>query len=157
MVMATIYHETRIPDFSRESYPSKKRESYPFYFLLSQLAQVKVIWSLTNTKPDVLCCCKIWLQEVAPLTSGRLSHSSGPLTGGGSLTDSPPVSPEIDDSQVRFFVTFALVVPVPRHLFFVLLMYCNYWCSTASSSTLLQLLMLKQVLLLARRLVFVLC
>ncbi|KAM0853683.1 hypothetical protein ACQ4PT_050915 [Festuca glaucescens] len=37
--------------------------------------------------------------EVAPLTSGRLSHSSGPLTGGGSLTDSPPVSPEIDDSQ----------------------------------------------------------
>nr|BAK05819.1 predicted protein [Hordeum vulgare subsp. vulgare] len=37
--------------------------------------------------------------EVAPLTSGRLSHSSGPLNGGGSLTDSPPVSPEIDDSQ----------------------------------------------------------
>ncbi|XBH94526.1 hypothetical protein VPH35_085283 [Triticum aestivum] len=37
--------------------------------------------------------------EVAPLTTGRLSHSSGPLNGGGSLTDSPPVSPEIDDSQ----------------------------------------------------------
>uniref|UniRef100_A0A0D9VWM3 PH domain-containing protein n=1 Tax=Leersia perrieri TaxID=77586 RepID=A0A0D9VWM3_9ORYZ len=37
--------------------------------------------------------------EVAPLTSGRLSHSSGPLTGGGSLTDSPPVSPEIDDAK----------------------------------------------------------
>lgn len=37
-------------------------------------------------------------QEVSPRTSGRLSHSSGPLTGGGSLTDSPPVSPsEIDD------------------------------------------------------------
>ncbi|XP_042515919.1 VAN3-binding protein-like [Macadamia integrifolia] len=39
--------------------------------------------------------------EVSPLTSGRLSHSSGPLNGGqscGSLTDSPPVSPsEIDD------------------------------------------------------------
>eukprot|EP00262_Sarcandra_glabra_P007356 TRINITY_DN20090_c0_g1_i1.p1 TRINITY_DN20090_c0_g1~~TRINITY_DN20090_c0_g1_i1.p1 ORF type:complete len:444 (-),score=46.34 TRINITY_DN20090_c0_g1_i1:413-1744(-) len=36
-------------------------------------------------------------QEVSPLTSGRLSHSSGPLNG-GSLTDSPPVSPsEIDD------------------------------------------------------------
>ncbi|KAF3325278.1 VAN3-binding protein [Carex littledalei] len=35
--------------------------------------------------------------EVSPLTSGRLSHSSGPLNG-GSLTDSPPVSPsEIDD------------------------------------------------------------
>ncbi|XP_068650675.1 VAN3-binding protein-like [Aristolochia californica] len=40
-------------------------------------------------------------QDVSPLTSGRLSHSSGPLNGGqscGSLTDSPPVSPsEIDD------------------------------------------------------------
>ncbi|XP_022761093.1 VAN3-binding protein-like isoform X2 [Durio zibethinus] len=40
-------------------------------------------------------------QEVSPRTSGRLSHSSGPLTGAqscGSLTDSPPVSPsEIDD------------------------------------------------------------
>ncbi|CAL4918008.1 unnamed protein product [Urochloa decumbens] len=37
--------------------------------------------------------------EVAPLTSGRLSHSSGPLNGGGSLSDSPPVSPEIDDAK----------------------------------------------------------
>ncbi|PIN17777.1 hypothetical protein CDL12_09552 [Handroanthus impetiginosus] len=40
-------------------------------------------------------------QEVSPRTSGRLSHSSGPLNGGqscGSLTDSPPVSPsEMDD------------------------------------------------------------
>ena len=36
-----------------------------------------------------------------PLTSGRLSHSSEPLNGGGSLTgtDSPPISPsdEFDD------------------------------------------------------------
>lgn len=41
------------------------------------------------------------LQEVSPLTSGRLSHSSGPLNVAGSLTenDSPPVSPseEFDD------------------------------------------------------------
>ncbi|XP_073124576.1 VAN3-binding protein-like isoform X2 [Henckelia pumila] len=41
--------------------------------------------------------------EVSPRTSGRLSHSSGPLNGGqscGSLTDSPPVSPsEIDESK----------------------------------------------------------
>ncbi|CAA2941929.1 VAN3-binding -like [Olea europaea subsp. europaea] len=37
-------------------------------------------------------------QEVSPRTSGRLSHSSGPLNGCGSLTDSPPVSPpELDD------------------------------------------------------------
>ncbi|CAA0823045.1 Plant protein of unknown function (DUF828) with plant pleckstrin homology-like region [Striga hermonthica] len=36
--------------------------------------------------------------EVSPRTSGRLSHSSGPLNG--SLTDSPPVSPsEMDDPK----------------------------------------------------------
>ncbi|KAF8037946.1 hypothetical protein BT93_B0710 [Corymbia citriodora subsp. variegata] len=42
-------------------------------------------------------------QEVSPRTSGRLSHSSGPLNGAqscGSLTDSPPVSPsEMDDAK----------------------------------------------------------
>jgi hypothetical protein len=37
---------------------------------------------------------------VSPLTSGRLSHSSGPLNGGGSLSDSPPVSPDVDDARV---------------------------------------------------------
>ncbi|PWA67133.1 hypothetical protein CTI12_AA320910 [Artemisia annua] len=37
-------------------------------------------------------------QEVSPRTSGRLSHSSGPLNG--SLTDSPPLSPsELDDMK----------------------------------------------------------
>ncbi|KAL4296269.1 hypothetical protein GQ457_12G003680 [Hibiscus cannabinus] len=40
-------------------------------------------------------------QDMSPRTSGRPSHSSGPLTGAhscGSLTDSPPISPsEIDD------------------------------------------------------------
>ncbi|XP_031477130.1 VAN3-binding protein-like isoform X2 [Nymphaea colorata] len=37
-------------------------------------------------------------QDVSPRTSGRLSHSSGPLNGGGSFTDSPPLSPsEMDD------------------------------------------------------------
>ncbi|KAK4766296.1 hypothetical protein SAY87_007938 [Trapa incisa] len=38
-------------------------------------------------------------QEVSPRTSGRLSHSSGPLNG--SLTDSPPVSPSDDAKQCR--------------------------------------------------------
>ncbi|CAN6291769.1 unnamed protein product [Urochloa humidicola] len=47
-------------------------------------------------------------QEVAPLTSGRLSHSSGPLNGGGSLSDSPPVSPEIDDAK------YCRVVSTPK-------------------------------------------
>ncbi|GAA0156662.1 hypothetical protein LIER_14103 [Lithospermum erythrorhizon] len=37
-------------------------------------------------------------QEVSPRTSGRVSHSSGPLSGGGSLTDSPPVSPSEMDN-----------------------------------------------------------
>ncbi|EPS59938.1 hypothetical protein M569_14867, partial [Genlisea aurea] len=45
-------------------------------------------------------------QDVSPRTSGRLSHSSGPLNGGqscGSFTDSPPVSPsEIDASKYRW-------------------------------------------------------
>ncbi|KAL6894629.1 hypothetical protein ACP4OV_008727 [Aristida adscensionis] len=48
-------------------------------------------------------------QEVAPLTSGRLSHSSGPLNGGGSLSDSPPVSPEIDEKYCR-----AVSTPKPQ-------------------------------------------
>ncbi|XP_061371382.1 VAN3-binding protein-like isoform X5 [Gastrolobium bilobum] len=41
-------------------------------------------------------------QEVSPRTSGRLSHSSGPLNG--SLTDSPPLSPsEIDDFKSKLY------------------------------------------------------
>ncbi|GKV43705.1 hypothetical protein SLEP1_g50962 [Rubroshorea leprosula] len=47
-------------------------------------------------------------QDVSPRTSGRLSHSSGPLTGAGSLTDSPPVSPsDIDDVKVSFSSIFS--------------------------------------------------
>ncbi|OIV91342.1 hypothetical protein TanjilG_01960 [Lupinus angustifolius] len=44
-------------------------------------------------------------EEVSPLTSGRLSHSSEPLNGGGSLTgtDSPPISPSDEyDDVVKF-------------------------------------------------------
>lgn len=45
---------------------------------------------------------------MSPLTSGRLSHSSGPLNGGqnsGSLTDSPPVSPsDMDDVKVFYYM-----------------------------------------------------
>jgi hypothetical protein len=77
--------------------------------------------------------------EVAPLTSGRLSHSSGPLTGGGSITDSPPVSPEIDDAKVHCLSPFLcntvllqsfLLLP---HVTCVLLQHfqyfgCNFQC-----------------------------
>lgn len=41
--------------------------------------------------------------EISPLTSGRLSHSSGPLNSNGPLaeeTDSPPVSPHEEYEDV---------------------------------------------------------
>ncbi|XP_038722407.1 VAN3-binding protein-like isoform X2 [Tripterygium wilfordii] len=61
----------------------------PFSFASSQTSQMVMDRIMSQS------------QEVSPRTSGRLSHSSGPLTGAqscGSLTDSPPVSPsEIDD------------------------------------------------------------
>ena len=46
---------------------------------------------------------------MSPLTSGRLSHSSEPLNGVGSLTgtDSPPVSPSEEfDDVVKVFHFF---------------------------------------------------
>lgn len=49
------------------------------------------------------------MKEVSPLTSGRLSHSSGPLNGGGSFTetDSPPISPSDDfDDVVKVLLPF---------------------------------------------------
>lgn len=44
-------------------------------------------------------------EEVSPLTSGRLSHSSEPLNGGSLTgTDSPPISPSDEfDDVVKFF------------------------------------------------------
>ncbi|XP_042453321.1 VAN3-binding protein-like [Zingiber officinale] len=50
--------------------------------------------------------------EVSPLTSGRLSHSSGPLNGGGSLSDSPPVSPS-DMDDVKYGATGNALKPQP--------------------------------------------
>ncbi|CAN1808115.1 VAN3-binding protein [Linum perenne] len=56
----------------------------PFSFASSETSQMVMDRILSQS------------QEVSPRTSGRLSHSSGPLNG--SLTDSPPVSPsEIED------------------------------------------------------------
>ncbi|XP_022748970.1 VAN3-binding protein-like [Durio zibethinus] len=61
----------------------------PFSFASSETSQMVMERILSQS------------QDLSPRTSGRLSHSSGPLTGAqscGSLTDSPPVSPsEIDD------------------------------------------------------------
>ncbi|CAH8349415.1 unnamed protein product [Eruca vesicaria subsp. sativa] len=53
--------------------------------------------------------------EVSPLTSGRLSHSSGPLNGGGSFTetDSPPISPSDDfDDVVKYFRSHNTIQPL---------------------------------------------
>ncbi|CAL9221926.1 unnamed protein product [Arabidopsis halleri] len=56
----------------------------PFSFACSETSQMVMDRILSQS------------QEVSPRTSGRLSHSSGPLNG--SLTDSPPISPhEVDD------------------------------------------------------------
>lgn len=51
-------------------------------------------------------------QEVSPLTSGRLSHSSGPLNA-GSLTDSPPVSPS-DHDDVKFMRAIKAAAKPPQ-------------------------------------------
>ncbi|KAJ6800650.1 VAN3-binding protein-like [Iris pallida] len=50
-------------------------------------------------------------QEVSPLTSGRLSHSSGPLNG-GSLSDSPPLSPS-DLEDVKYCRAISAAKPRP--------------------------------------------
>ncbi|GAV84994.1 Auxin_canalis domain-containing protein/PH_2 domain-containing protein [Cephalotus follicularis] len=53
--------------------------------------------------------------EVSPLTSGRLSHSSGPLIAGGSLTetDSPPISPfEEYEDIVKYFRAHNTIQPL---------------------------------------------
>ncbi|KAL0914317.1 hypothetical protein M5K25_014653 [Dendrobium thyrsiflorum] len=55
-------------------------------------------------------------QEVSPLTSGRLSHSSGPLNGGqsgGSLSDSPPVSPS-DHDDVKYVRAISAAAKPPQ-------------------------------------------
>ncbi|EOY05781.1 Emb:CAB10253.1 isoform 5 [Theobroma cacao] len=73
----------------------------PFSFASSETSQMVMERIMSQSQ-----------QEVSPRTSGRLSHSSGPLTGGGSLTDSPPVSPsEIDD--VKFRTTAAVAAATP--------------------------------------------
>lgn len=40
------------------------------------------------------------MQEISPLTSGRLSHSSGPLNCLTEETESPPISPSDEYEDV---------------------------------------------------------
>ncbi|KFK23890.1 hypothetical protein AALP_AAs55843U000200 [Arabis alpina] len=60
----------------------------PFSFASSETSQMVMDRILSHS------------QEVSPRTSGRLSHSSGPLNG--SLTDSPPISPPESDDIKQF-------------------------------------------------------
>lgn len=69
----------------------------PFSFTSSETSQMVMDRILSHS------------QDVSPRTSGRLSHSSGPLNaahGGGSFTDSPPFSPseiaDLDSKDFRF-------------------------------------------------------
>ncbi|XP_038882000.1 VAN3-binding protein isoform X2 [Benincasa hispida] len=67
----------------------------PFSFTSSETSQMVMDRILSHS-------------DVSPRTSGRLSHSSGPLnaahSGGGSLTDSPPFSPsEIADLDAKLY------------------------------------------------------
>lgn len=50
-------------------------------------------------------------QEISPLTSGRLSHSSGPLNGSlTEETDSPPVSPSEEfEDVVKVIINFLII------------------------------------------------
>lgn len=89
-------------------------------------------------------------QEVSPRTSGRLSHSSGPLNGTqscGSLTDSPPVSPsEIDDvkvSSLSFFFAddhfswspecYTKKLKTQRHIIKGLYTFCSFWVQSTNT------------------------
>ncbi|XP_020229943.1 VAN3-binding protein [Cajanus cajan] len=73
-----------LEDIAGEVEESATVSGNPFSFATSETSQMIMDRIMSHS------------QEVSPRTSGRLSHSSGPLNG--SLTDSPPVSPsEIDD------------------------------------------------------------
>nr|KYP73551.1 hypothetical protein KK1_006181 [Cajanus cajan] len=72
-----------LEDIAGEVEESATVSGNPFSFATSETSQMIMDRIMSHS-------------EVSPRTSGRLSHSSGPLNG--SLTDSPPVSPsEIDD------------------------------------------------------------
>ncbi|XP_057959620.1 VAN3-binding protein isoform X2 [Malania oleifera] len=79
---------TIVEDLAGEAEETATVSGNPFSFASSETSQLVMERIMSQS-------------EVSPRTSGRLSHSSGPLNGGqscGSLTDSPPVSPsEIED------------------------------------------------------------
>ncbi|KAH6786948.1 auxin canalization protein [Perilla frutescens var. hirtella] len=74
-----------LEDISAELESAAAVSGNPFSFASSETSQLVMERIMSQSK------------EVSPRTSGRLSHSSGHLNG-GSVSDSPPVSPsEMDD------------------------------------------------------------
>ncbi|KAM7256440.1 hypothetical protein ACFE04_012181 [Oxalis oulophora] len=73
-------------------------------------------FSFTSSATSQLVLERIMSQsEVSPLTSGRLSHSSGPLNLGGSLdsSDSPPISPSEEfEDIVKYFRKHNTIQPL---------------------------------------------
>ncbi|CAL9023685.1 unnamed protein product [Prunus brigantina] len=85
-------------DIAGESEELPVLSGHQFYFASSATSQLVLDRIMSQSMRE----------EVSPLTSGRLSHSSGPLNAGGSLTetDSPPVSPSEEyDDVVKYFRT----------------------------------------------------
>lgn len=73
------------------------------------------VFSFASSTTSQLVMERIMSQsDVSPLTSGRLSHSSGPLTGPGSLSDSPPLSPAGID-EVKYCRGGALAMAPPQY------------------------------------------
>ncbi|XP_052206492.1 VAN3-binding protein-like [Diospyros lotus] len=78
-----------LEDLAAEAEDAATVSGNPFSFASSETSQLVMERIMSQS------------QEVSPRTSGRLSHSSGPLNG-GSLSDSPPISPsELDDKFSR--------------------------------------------------------
>ncbi|XP_057783355.1 VAN3-binding protein-like isoform X2 [Salvia miltiorrhiza] len=76
-----------LEDISAEMESAAAVVGNPFAFASSQTSQLVMERIMSQS-------------DVSPRTSGRLSHSSGPLNG-GSISDSPPVSPsEMDDLKL---------------------------------------------------------
>ncbi|KAM7485300.1 hypothetical protein LguiA_001309 [Lonicera macranthoides] len=81
--------------------------SHPYSFACSETSQMVMERIMSQS---VSCGSREHQQQqqqqevlLSPRTSGRLSHSSGTLNGGGgSLTDSPPVSPSQVVDELKF-------------------------------------------------------
>ncbi|XP_022758281.1 VAN3-binding protein-like [Durio zibethinus] len=75
---------------------------------LDKAAAVASQFSFTSATSQLVLERIMSQSEVSPLTSGRLSHSSGPL-----INDSPPVSPSEEfDDVVKYFRTHNSIQPL---------------------------------------------